>query len=66
MGGRYRIVVPDVEYWRRMVPCQAACPVRTDAGKYVQLVAEGAYETATPSHGCARSSPTSSTIRMLK
>ncbi len=24
-----------------MVPCQAACPVRTDAGKYVQLIAEG-------------------------
>lgn len=33
-----------------MIPCQAACPVHTDAGKYVQLIAqsdfEGAYLTA--------------------
>ena len=29
-----------------MVPCQAACPVRTDAGRYVQLIAQGEYEQA--------------------
>ena len=29
-----------------MIPCQAACPVRTDAGRYVQLIAEGQYEEA--------------------
>lgn len=29
-----------------MVPCQAACPVRTDAGRYVQLIAAGDYEQA--------------------
>ena len=26
-----------------MIPCQAACPVNTDAGRYVQLIAEGKY-----------------------
>jgi NADPH-dependent glutamate synthase beta subunit-like oxidoreductase len=29
-----------------MIPCQAACPVRTDAGRYVQLIAEGQYQDA--------------------
>jgi NADPH-dependent glutamate synthase beta subunit-like oxidoreductase len=29
-----------------MVPCQAACPVNTDAGRYVQLIAQGRYEDA--------------------
>lgn len=32
--------IPDAHYWLGRVPCQTACPVRTDAGKYVQLVAE--------------------------
>ena len=27
-------------------PCQAACPVRTDAGRYARLVAEGRYAEA--------------------
>lgn len=29
-----------------MVPCQAACPVHTDAGRYVQLIAIGEYREA--------------------
>jgi NADPH-dependent glutamate synthase beta subunit-like oxidoreductase len=29
-----------------MVPCQAACPIHTDAGRYVQLIARGEYEKA--------------------
>ncbi len=29
-----------------MVPCQAACPVNTDAGRYVQLIAQGKFEDA--------------------
>ncbi len=29
-----------------MVPCQAACPVRTDAGRYVQSIAAGNFEEA--------------------
>ena len=27
-------------------PCKAACPVRTDAGRYARLVAEGRYDEA--------------------
>lgn len=44
--GRFTIRVPDIEFWKEMIPCQAACPVGTDAGKYVQLIAEGRYEEA--------------------
>jgi formate dehydrogenase beta subunit len=32
---------PDVADWKAQVKCQAACPVETDAGRYVQLIAEG-------------------------
>ena len=46
MSGRYVVGIPDVEFWKEMVPCQAACPIHTDAGRYVQLIAEGAYERA--------------------
>lgn len=41
---KYRTVIPDVQFWKEMIPCQAACPVHTDAGKYVQLIAEGKFE----------------------
>lgn len=43
---KYRTVVPDVEFWKDMIPCQAACPIHTDAGKYVQLIGAGQYELA--------------------
>ncbi len=43
---RFKTILPDVKFWKAMVPCQAACPVRTDAGRYVQLIAEGSYEQA--------------------
>jgi formate dehydrogenase (NADP+) beta subunit len=43
---RYRAIVPNVDFWKSMVKCQAACPVHTDAGRYVQLVAEGKFEDA--------------------
>jgi len=33
-----------MDFWKRMIPCQDACPVHTDAGKYVQLIAELKYE----------------------
>jgi formate dehydrogenase (NADP+) beta subunit len=33
--------LPDLQHWKAQVKCQAACPVATDAGRYVQLVAEG-------------------------
>ena len=41
---KYKVVVPDIEFWMGMIPCQAACPVKTDAGKYVQLIAEGQFK----------------------
>ncbi|HSB74253.1 MAG TPA: FAD-dependent oxidoreductase, partial [Terriglobales bacterium] len=43
---RYQVVLPDLEYWKRLVPCQTACPAHTDAGRYVQLLAEGEAEAA--------------------
>jgi len=40
------VKLPDLEDWKAQVKCQAGCPVSTDAGRYVQLVAEGRYEDA--------------------
>lgn len=37
---------PDLEHWKAQVKCQAGCPVATDAGRYVQLIAEGRDEEA--------------------
>jgi NADPH-dependent glutamate synthase beta subunit-like oxidoreductase len=45
-GKRYRAVLPDFQFWKDMVCCQAACPVHTDSGRYVQLIAEGKYREA--------------------
>lgn len=45
-GPAYRTIVPDMQFWMDMVPCQAACPVHTDAGRYVRLIANGRYEEA--------------------
>lgn len=36
----YVVRLPDIEYWTGRVPCQMGCPVRTDAGRYVQLISE--------------------------
>ncbi|MFN8061753.1 MAG: FAD-dependent oxidoreductase [Vicinamibacterales bacterium] len=38
--------LPDVEHWKAQVKCQSGCPVSTDAGRYVQLIAEGRTEDA--------------------
>ncbi len=40
----YKTLIPDIEFWQDMIPCQAACPVKTDAGRYVQLIAEGQFK----------------------
>jgi len=37
---------PTQEDWKTQIPCQSACPVRTDAGLYVELIAGGRYEEA--------------------
>lgn len=36
--------LPDLQHWKAQVKCQAGCPVATDAGRYVQLIAEGRHE----------------------
>src|SRR5689334_5155464 len=36
-----RAVLRDLWWFRANVPCLEACPVKTDAGRYVQLIAEG-------------------------
>lgn len=43
---RYRVVVPDVDYFAGQVKCRTACPVGTDSGGYVQAIADGDYEKA--------------------
>lgn len=42
----YPTRLPDFDFWKAMVPCQEACPIHTDAGRYVQLIAQGQYEQA--------------------
>ena len=36
-----QVRLPDLEHWKEQVKCQTGCPVRTDAGRYVQLIADG-------------------------
>jgi NADPH-dependent glutamate synthase beta subunit-like oxidoreductase len=47
-GGAMAVNVrlPELAHWKAQVKCQAACPVQTDAGRYVQLVADGREEDA--------------------
>ena len=40
------IRLPDLEHWKAQVKCQVGCPVATDAGRYVQLIALGREEDA--------------------
>lgn len=44
MEEKYSVIIPDAEYYRRMVKCQAACPVLTDARGYIQALSRGEYE----------------------
>jgi NADPH-dependent glutamate synthase beta subunit-like oxidoreductase len=40
------VQLPDLAHWKAQVKCQAGCPVATDAGRYVQLIADGRLEDA--------------------
>src|SRR5215813_2756219 len=40
------VLFPDLAHWKAQVKCQAGCPVSTDAGRYVQLIAERRDEEA--------------------
>jgi formate dehydrogenase beta subunit len=46
MPQSYAVSVPDVGYFERQVLCRTGCPVETDAGGYVQAIADGRYEDA--------------------
>jgi NADPH-dependent glutamate synthase beta subunit-like oxidoreductase len=46
MSDSYSIRIPDIEFWKGLVPCQIGCPIHTDAGRYVQLIAEHRYHEA--------------------
>ncbi len=41
-----RVEIPTVDYWKRQIKCQDACPVHTDARGYVRAIAQGDYEKA--------------------
>lgn len=43
---KYRVRIPDYDYYRELVNCQFHCPVNTDARGYVQAIAAGDYEKA--------------------
>lgn len=38
---RFRVQAVDLEYYKRNIPCQYACPAQTDARGYVQAIARG-------------------------
>jgi NADPH-dependent glutamate synthase beta subunit-like oxidoreductase len=46
LAPRLQIDVPGEGYHRRLIACQVACPVHTDARGYVRAIAEGRYEEA--------------------
>ncbi|MCP5050184.1 MAG: FAD-dependent oxidoreductase [bacterium] len=43
---KYNVKVRDPLFYRENVPCMEACPVHTDAGKYVELVSQGRFKEA--------------------
>lgn len=43
---RYNVKVRDPLFYRANVPCMEACPVHTDAGKYVELISRGKFKEA--------------------
>ncbi|OGV72923.1 MAG: hypothetical protein A3K19_20860 [Lentisphaerae bacterium RIFOXYB12_FULL_65_16] len=38
---QYSVCVPTLDHWRKMIKCQTACPVNTDARAYVTAIARG-------------------------
>lgn len=46
MPSMLRAAPRDLWWFRANVPCLDACPVKTDAGRYVQLIAEGRFAEA--------------------
>ena len=44
--GKLRTKLVDLDWLESNFPCMQACPVHTQAGRYVALIAEGRYEEA--------------------
>ncbi len=45
-GKPFRAIARPIEWYENNVPCRTACPVKTDSGRYVQLIAESQFEEA--------------------
>ena len=43
---KVRAAIRPLTWFRDNVPCLAACPVKTDAGRYVQLIGSGRFQEA--------------------
>jgi NADPH-dependent glutamate synthase beta subunit-like oxidoreductase len=43
---KFSVEIPDLDYWKKQIKCQYACPVHTDARGYVRAIAEGDFEKA--------------------
>ena len=43
---KYKVEIPDLEYYQRVINCQYACPVKTAAGSYVTAITDREYEKA--------------------
>ncbi len=46
MKGKYKLHIPEYQYYADQVACRKGCPVGTDAGGYVQAIRDGEYEKA--------------------
>ncbi len=44
VSGELQVEIPDLDYWKRLINCQDACPVHTDSRGYVRAIAEGQDE----------------------
>jgi NADPH-dependent glutamate synthase beta subunit-like oxidoreductase len=42
-GARYRVFTGDQPWFAANIPCQSACPARTDISRYLALIADGRY-----------------------
>lgn len=42
----YKVTIPDSEYFGKNIPCQNACPIHTECGRYVQAVGVSKDEEA--------------------
>ncbi len=42
-GPKYDVFTGDLRWFQDNIPCQAACPARTDVPRYIALIADGRY-----------------------